>query len=354
MNIFQNYEKLNMFECYIESNKNKDAALDLYFERYPERQQPEKQIFQRLYHNLSEYGSFVKPRSKNYNKENRERDEINTLACVAADPTISSRNIEKDVGTSKSKILKTLKKHRYKPYKIRKVHNLHPGDEERRLEFCHWYLQQINRNPNFFQNIIWTDEAFISSEGIFNRHNNRYWSNINPHQTVARIQQGRFGFHVWVALYQNRVLNYNIFNENLNAQGYMQILEECVIMELDNMPLATRNLVYFQQDGAPAHNSHMVRQLLNVNFAENWLGTYGPNRWPPRSPDLTPLDFYFWGFIKNEIYKIRSNTLEELRANFINCIRRVPNIHIFNATRSVTSRVQKCIEQNGRQFEHLL
>ena len=140
----------------------------------------------------------------------------------------------------------------------------------------------------------------------------------------------------------------------MNAERYIQILEECVIIELDNMPLAARNNVYLQQDGAPAHNSHMVRHLLTANFGENWLGTYGPNRWPPRSPDLTPLDFYFWGFIRNKIYKTRSNTEEELREHFINFIGRVPNIHIYNATRSVTSRVQQCIEQNGRQFEHIL
>ena len=36
--IYQNYEKLNMLDCYTESNKNKEAALDLYFQRSPERQ----------------------------------------------------------------------------------------------------------------------------------------------------------------------------------------------------------------------------------------------------------------------------------------------------------------------------
>ena len=35
INIYQKYEKLNMFECYTESNKNKEAALDLYFQRSP-------------------------------------------------------------------------------------------------------------------------------------------------------------------------------------------------------------------------------------------------------------------------------------------------------------------------------
>ncbi|KAJ4442689.1 hypothetical protein ANN_04278 [Periplaneta americana] len=28
----------------------------------------------------------------------------------------------------------------------------------------------------------------------------------------------------------------------------------------------------------------------------------GPTRWPPRSPDITPLDFFLWGYVKNEVY----------------------------------------------------
>ena len=32
--------------------------------------------------------------------------------------------------------------------------------------------------------------------------------------------------------------------------------------------------------------------------------TWGANSWPPRSPDLSPLDFFVWGFLEQEVYKI--------------------------------------------------
>ena len=44
---------------------------------------------------------------------------------------------------------------------------------------------------------------------------------------------------------------------------------------------------------------------MNANFT---LGDFAAERdqtmmkWPPRSPDLTPLDFYFWGYIKGKVY----------------------------------------------------
>jgi hypothetical protein len=37
---------------------------------------------------------------------------------------------------------------------------------------------------------------------------------------------------------------------------------------------------------------------LDESFPNRWLGHGGPIAWPPRSPDLTPLDYYIWGHMK--------------------------------------------------------
>jgi hypothetical protein len=47
---------------------------------------------------------------------------------------------------------------------------------------------------------------------------------------------------------------------------------------------------YFQQDGAPLH--HDVRNILSLCFPGRWIGRSGRAKYPPRSPDLKPLDFY--------------------------------------------------------------
>ncbi len=46
---------------------------------------------------------------------------------------------------------------------------------------------------------------------------------------------------------------------------------------------------YFQQDGATPHTARESVQLLRTHF-DNQLIT-NPH-WPPRSPDLTPPDFF--------------------------------------------------------------
>jgi len=39
-------------------------------------------------------------------------------------------------------------------------------------------------------------------------------------------------------------------------------------------------------------------QQLHSQFPEKWIGTNGPLSWPPRSPDLTPLDFFCGDILK--------------------------------------------------------
>jgi hypothetical protein len=38
-----------------------------------------------------------------------------------------------------------------------------------------------------------------------------------------------------------------------------------------------------------------------------WVGRVGKDdfalfAWPPRSPDLTPCDFFLWGYVKDRVY----------------------------------------------------
>ena len=50
-----------------------------------------------------------------------------------------------------------------------------------------------------------------------------------------------------------------------------------------------------QRDGAPPHYHPDVHAYLDDNLPGHWIGGGGPIEFPPRSPDLTPLDFCLWG-----------------------------------------------------------
>jgi hypothetical protein len=53
----------------------------------------------------------------------------------------------------------------------------------------------------------------------------------------------------------------------------------------------------FQLDGASPHFGCTVRESLNRTVLGRWTARLGEVPWPRKSPDLIPLDFYFWGFV---------------------------------------------------------
>ena len=71
------------------------------------------------------------------------------------------------------------------------------------------------------------------------------------------------------------------------------MLEEFVYPEL-----AQVEGVIFQQDGAPLRWERRVRQSLDSQFLDQWIGRRGPIPWHARSPDVTPLDFFLLGVCK--------------------------------------------------------
>ena len=55
------------------------------------------------------------------------------------------------------------------------------------------------------------------------------------------------------------------------------------------------------------HWALVTRDFMNQSLPNKWIGRASDEdaaliHWPPRSPDLTPLDFYLLGFIKTKVY----------------------------------------------------
>ncbi|GFU69719.1 uncharacterized protein TNCV_1221071 [Trichonephila clavipes] len=77
--------------------------------------------------------------------------------------------------------------------------------------------------------------------------------------------------------------------------------------------------LWFQQDGATCHTARATIDLLKDTFGDRLISRFEPVNWPPRSCDLTPLDYFLWGYVKSLIYADKRQTLDHLEDN----IRRV-------------------------------
>jgi hypothetical protein len=76
---------------------------------------------------------------------------------------------------------------------------------------------------------------------------------------------------------------------------------------------------------APAHFSRAVRDVLNNTYHHRWTGRGGPTAWPPRSPDMNPLDFYLWGHLKPLVYSAPVDNEEALRHCIVDACQAIRN-----------------------------
>ncbi|GFU67077.1 hypothetical protein TNCV_4969261 [Trichonephila clavipes] len=66
-------------------------------------------------------------------------------------------------------------------------------------------------------------------------------------------------------------------------------------------------------------NARATIDLLKDTFGDRLISRFGPVNWPPRSCDLTPLDYFLWGYVKSLVYADKPQKLDHLEDN----IRRV-------------------------------
>ncbi len=68
---------------------------------------------------------------------------------------------------------------------------------------------------------------------------------------------------------------------------------------------------YFQQDGATCHTSNESMTEIESFFDDRIISKA---LWPPRSPDLSPPDFFLWGAL-GKAYANKPRTIQELENN---------------------------------------
>ncbi|GFT04133.1 DUF4817 domain-containing protein [Trichonephila clavipes] len=75
----------------------------------------------------------------------------------------------------------------------------------------------------------------------------------------------------------------------------------------------------FQQDGATCHTACATIDLLKDTLGDHLISHFGHVNWPPKSCDLTPLDYFLWSYVKSLVYADKPQALDHLEDN----IRRV-------------------------------
>ena len=71
--------------------------------------------------------------------------------------------------------------------------------------------------------------------------------------------------------------------------------------------------IWFQQDGAKCHTAEATLDVFHPVFEDRIICRRADVVWPPWSCDLTPLDYYLWGVVKDKCYATKSETIDALK-----------------------------------------
>ena len=354
MPYFSNEEAYNMLAVYFESLQNAVIAEREYAVRYPEGRRHSRSVFKRLANRLRETGNVQPVPLKNRARRSRtEENVINVLACVTNDPHLSIREIARDLGLNYSLVNTILKEHKLHPYHVVLHQELKQADFDLRLDHSVWLKEMVDENPNFLSQILWTDEATFTSSGKVNLHNSHYWSETNPHWQREVNYQNRWSVNVWCGILNGEIIGPYFFEETLKGDRYLEFLINDLPILLENVSLQIRLNMWYQQDGCPAHFANVVRQYLNTAFPSRWIGRGSIFPWPARSPDLTVLDFYLWGRIKDLVFKTRPTTSDDMKERIRGAVRSISTAEIEASVNDTVKRLSLCIANDGKHFEYL-
>ncbi|GFS60494.1 putative DD41D transposase [Trichonephila clavipes] len=112
--------------------------------------------------------------------------------------------------------------------------------------------------------------------------------------------------------------------------------------------------LWFQQNGATCHTARVTIDLLKDTFGDRLISSFGPVNWPPRSCDLTPLDYFLWGYVKSLVYADKPQTLDHLEDNIRRVIADIRPQMLEKVIENWTSRLDYIRASRGSPMPEIL
>jgi len=141
-------------------------------------------------------------------------------------------------------------------------------------------------------------------------------------------------------------------DEQVTGETYLNMLRDKLMPQIECLGEGLPH--WFQQDGAPAHFAAAVRNWLNDTFP-HWIRR-GHVEWSPRSLGLSPLDFFFWGMLKEKVCSMKIINLNHMKERITSqCAEVDGNADLFRRVHlNFAKRIQLCSENDGNDVENII
>ncbi|GFY32436.1 uncharacterized protein TNCV_3559441 [Trichonephila clavipes] len=232
---------------------------------------------------------------------------METVAGSSMHGEVSARAVERRTGIPYTTVWLALRRTlRSYPYKIHRHHELLPGDSVNRRAFAVWVFQKMVEDDDWLSNLLTVVETPLHDEKVT----------------------------VWVGFTTSTVIGPFFFDE-MRDSGFV-----------------TATVTGWR---STPHIARRVKDLLRRSFGDDHvLSHHFHHAWPPRSPDLSPCDYWLWGYLKSQVYRDRPKSLGMLKDNIrLQCLTITPDM-LYSAVHNIIPRLQQLLRNDGEHIEHFL
>ncbi|CAK1588653.1 unnamed protein product [Parnassius mnemosyne] len=265
---------------------------------------------------------------------------------VEEDPNLSIPQRSQQLGLSKTTTWRILHKDlALKHYKVQLVQELKLTDHLHRRRSAQFIQEQP---AGFSESIIFSDEAHFHLSGYVNKQNCRIWASENPKEIIEKPLHAQ-RFTVWCAMWSGGVIWPFFFEDEagnavtVNGSRYREMLTFQFWPIIDDINITN---MWFQQDGATCHTANETINLLQTKFPDRIISRNSAVKWPARSCDLTPLDYFLWGYVKDRVYTEPIESIAALKLKICDVINEIYPPFCQKVIKNFVERIDIC--QRGR------
>jgi transposase len=270
---------------------------------------------------------------------------------------LSCRQIAKNIPASKSTVHRiiTRNKQGLKLHTVKRLHcpQMPITTKTRRLERANHLLKRFPKWRT--KKLCFQDEKDFTLQVPTNRQNNRIYISGTKKQVDKRRlfrPANKQSLKVMVSC----VISYNGVSKpffmdpqrtKVTGEYYTRHLVRDLLPECHR--LYPNNDFIYMQDGATSHTSNLCQNKLKELLGRRFINKV---EWPPKSPDLNPLDYHFWNSIVKLVYENRRSQPFD---NFAQLNRRIKAVwnrainmdHIRKSIDQFRDRLKKVVEEDA-------
>ena len=130
----------------------------------------------------------------------------------------------------------------------------------------------------------------------------------------------------------------------MNPDNYLKLLMDVLWPSIQEE--AESEGYSYQQDGAPLHCARKCLDFV-LDTSNRVISRRADIPWPACSPDLSPLDYWFWGELQEIVREKNPESLEDVIEIVTEAAASMESLKVIRATQNFRRRVELCRKKKG-------